>query len=60
MRTIGCPGHAICEVDAHNRIVNKNTVYRESKKELADPKNAFKSSSSSLQSFSYNNVPKRE
>ena len=45
-----------CEVDAINGV-DKNTIHMESMKQVADPEKVFKSSSSTLQTFSYNNVP---
>ena len=46
-RAIGCPGHGKCEVNAINGV-GKDIIYRKSMKELPDPNDAFKSSSSSL------------
>ena len=43
-------------MDAINGV-DKNTIYRESMKEVANAKDAFKSSSTILQTFSFNNVP---
>ena len=54
-RAIGCPGHGKCLVDAINGV-DKNTIYRETMKQMVKPEEASQSSTSSLQSHSYSNV----
>ena len=43
-------------VDSINGV-DKNIIYREAMKQVADPDNVYKPSSSKLQAFFYNNVP---